>query len=156
MVKFKTTLDEFPYEVGDNLDFAVKLSKNEFKGREYISIQIADVRKTGNDIDKYYEEQNDYLLFKLGRKNKTQLYPQRDICVYIYKYLKSKKGCKYTVDDLYFELAPKVTFGQLQYALAAFEEVGLISRKGSIKMIDVKTKTNLEDTNVLKVLKGRL
>ena len=30
MVKFKTTLDEFPYEVGDNLDFAVKLSKNEF------------------------------------------------------------------------------------------------------------------------------
>ena len=57
---------------------------------------------------------------------------------------------------MYFELAPKVTFGQLQYALAAFEEVGLISRKGSIKMIDVKTKTNLEDTNVLKVLKGRL
>ena len=133
MVKFKTTLDEFPYEVGDNLDFAVKLSKNEFKGREYISIQIADVRKTGIDIDKYYEEKNDYLLFKLGRKNKTQLYPQRDICVYIYKYLKSKKGYKYTVDDLYFELAPKVTFGQLQYALAAFEEVGLISRKGSIK-----------------------
>ena len=88
MVKFKTTLDEFPYEVGDNLDFAVKLSKNEFKGREYISIQIADVRKTGIDIDKYYEEKNDYLLFKLGRKNKTQLYPQRDICVYIYKYLK--------------------------------------------------------------------
>ena len=83
MVKFKTTLDEFPYEVGDNLDFAVKLSKNEFKGREYISIQIADVRKTGIDIDKYYEEKNDYLLFKLGRKNKTQLYPQRDICVYI-------------------------------------------------------------------------
>lgn len=156
MVKFKTALDEFPYEVGDNLDFAVKLSKNEFKGREYISIQIADVRKTGIDIDKYYEEKNDYLLFKLGRKNKTQLYPQRDICVYIYKYLKSKKGYKYTVDDLYFELAPKVTFGQLQYALAAFEEVGLISRKGSIKMIDVKTKTNLEDTNVLKVLKGRL
>ena len=31
MVKFRTTLDEFPHKIGDTLDFAVKLSKARLK-----------------------------------------------------------------------------------------------------------------------------
>ena len=73
MVKFRTTLDEFPHKIGDTLDFAVKLSKSTFKNKDYISAQIVDFRKSGIDIDKYYREKNDYLLFKLGKKNKTEL-----------------------------------------------------------------------------------
>ena len=113
MVKFRTTLDEFPHKIDDTLDFAVKLSKSTFKNKDYISAQIVDFRKSGIDIDKYYREKNDYLLFKLGKKNKTELYPNRDICAVVYKYLKSQKGYKYTFDDLYFELANYLTYGRL-------------------------------------------
>lgn len=56
MVKFRTTLDEFPHKIGDTLDFAVKLSKSTFKNKDYISAQIVDFRKSGIDIDKYYRE----------------------------------------------------------------------------------------------------
>ena len=156
MVKFRTTLDEFPHKIGDTLDFAVKLSKSTFKNKDYISAQIVDFRKSGIDIDKYYREKNDYLLFKLGKKNKTELYPNRDICAVVYKYLKSQKGYKYTFDDLYFELANYLTYGQLAFALDAFEEAGLIKREGNITLNDVKTKANLERTDTLTVLKGRL
>ena len=156
MVKFRTTLDEFPHKIGDTLDFAVKLSKSTFKNKDYISAQIVDFRKSGIDIDKYYREKNDYLLFKLGKKNKTELYPNRNICAVVYKYLKSQKGYKYTFDDLYFELANYLTYGQLAFALDAFEEAGLIKREGNITLNDVKTKANLERTDTLMVLKGRL
>lgn len=40
MVKFKTTLDEFPYEVGDNLDFAVKLSKTNLKAENIFQFKL--------------------------------------------------------------------------------------------------------------------
>lgn len=156
MVKFKTTVDEFPYKVGDSLDFAVKVSKNLFKGKTYLSTQIVDCRKHGIDIDKYYLEKNDYELFLLGNKNKTQLYPTRDICSVVYRYLKRNGGYKYQIDDLYFELAAYVTYGQLCFALEAFEEAGLITRSNAITVNEVKTKTDLDKTNVLKVLKGRL
>lgn len=156
MVKFRTTLDEFPHKIGDTLDFAVKLSKSTFKNKDYISAQVVDFRKSGIDIDKYYREKNDYLLFKLGKKNKTELYPNRNICAVVYKYLKSQKGYKYTFDDLYFELANYLTYGQLAFALDAFEEAGLIKREGNITLNDVKTKANLERTDTLMVLKGRL
>lgn len=156
MVKFRTTLDEFPYKPGQSLDFAVKLSKNTFKGKEYVSVQIVDFRKSGIDIDKFYREKNDYLLFKLGKKNKTELYPDRNICAVVYKFLKSKNGYKYKLDDLYFELSNYLTYGQLAFALDAFEEAGLINRENTITLNDVKTKANLERTNVLTVLKGRL
>ena len=46
MVKFRTTLDEFPHKIGDTLDFAVKLSKSTFKNKDYISAQIVDFRKS--------------------------------------------------------------------------------------------------------------
>lgn len=74
----------------------------------------------------------------------------------VYKYLKSQKGYKYTFDDLYFELANYLTYGQLAFALDAFEEAGLIKREGNITLNDVKTKANLERTDTLMVLKGRL
>ena len=156
MVKFKTTVDEFPYKVGDSLDFAVRVSKNLFKGKMYLSVQIVDYHKHGIDIDKYYLQKNDYELFLLGNKNKTEVYPSRDICSVIYRYLKRSNGYKFSVDDLYFELASFVTYAQLCFALDAFEETGLITRNGAISINEVKTKTDLEKTNVLSVLKGRL
>lgn len=156
IVFFKITADEFPYKQGDVLDFAVRISKNLYKGRYYLSIQAVDVRKSGSDFDKFFIEKSDYQLFLLGDKNKTSLYPERNECSVIYKFLKQNGGWKYTAEDLYFALEQKVTYGQLCYALDAFEEAGLISRNNCITINKVSGKTDLDSTNVLKILKGRL
>lgn len=70
MVKFRTTLDEFPHKIGDTLDFAVKLSKSTFKNKDYISAQIVDFRKSGIDIDKYYREKMTTFCLNSERKIK--------------------------------------------------------------------------------------
>lgn len=156
VVKFQTTAEDFPYSAGDHIDIAVKISKNYFKGKYYLSVQAADVRRNGIDDDKYFAEKADYELFKLGNKNKTDIYPSRDICSVIYRFLKKNGGYAYTIDDLYFALRQSVTYGQLCFALCAFEDAGLISRGSTITLNNPSGKVDLESTKTLAGLKGRI
>lgn len=155
-VVFRMTEDMFPYKTGDKIDLAVKLSKNLFKGKYYLSVQAVDYRLNGIDDDKYFSEKSDYELFHVGCKNKTELYPSREICAVIYKFLKQNNGWRYSDEDLYFALNQKFTFGQLCFALKAFEEAGLICRNKMITLNKTTQKVVLDDTNILKSLKGRL
>lgn len=156
VVKFKTSVDDFPFSVGDNIDLAVKISKNLYKGNYYLSIHAVDYRKNGMDYDRFFEEKSDYELFKIGNKNKTDLYPNREICSVIYKYLKKNNGYNHSVEDLYFALNQDVTYGALCFALDAFCEAGLITMDNSIKLNKTSGKVDLEATNVLTTLKGRI
>ncbi len=156
IVKFKTTFEEFPYKIGDKIDVAVKISKNFYKEKYYLSIQAVDIRKNGIDDDKFFSEKSVYELFNLGKNNDVSVYPSRDICSVIYKAIKSNGGWNYSFDDLYFSLNG-VTYGQLKYALKAFEESGLISTEDNmIKVLNVKSKVDLMNSPSLKSLKGRL
>lgn len=157
IVKFKTTVDDFPYKTGDMLDVAIKVSKNYFKGRYYLSIRCEDIRLNGIDDDKYFSEKRDYELFLLGYDGEPVLYPNRKICASIYRFVKQHNGWNYSLDDLYFAMGQAVTYGQLIFALKAFSEAGLITLNGE-KIILNRTegKVQLDSTNTLQTLKGRL
>lgn len=43
-MKFGTTLEAFPYKVGDVLDLAVELEVNEYNGRELLSVIVRDMK----------------------------------------------------------------------------------------------------------------
>lgn len=156
IVQFKTTLDDVPYKKGDKLDFAVKISKNLFKGKYYLSIKSVGVRRNGIDDDRYFKEKADLELFKLGNNNETDIYPDRDDFKLLYRFLRQNKGWKYSMEDLYFALEQKLTYGQLCYAVDALNEACLISVNDKITLNEVHGKTDLEKTNVIKTLKGRL
>lgn len=156
VVKFQTAAEDFPFSKGDHIDLAVKLSKNYYKGKNYLSIQAVDFRKNGIDDDKYFREKADYELFKLGNKNQTELYPNREICSVIYRFLKQKGGYSYTLDDLYFELNQNVTYGQLCFALGAFSDAGLIHYGTEITLNNPSGKVDLESTKTLAALKGMI
>lgn len=157
IVKFRTAIYDFPYKAGDALDIAIKVSKNCFKGRYYLSIRAEDIRPNGTDDDKYFKEKNELELFKLGYESNAQLYPDRNICGDIYRFLKQNKGWHYSFDDLYFALKQTVAYGQLFFALEAFCEAGLICRNGEkILLNKTEGKVSLSETNVMKTLKGRL
>lgn len=155
-VKFGTPADKFSYSKGEHIDLAVKAVKNFFKGRYSVSLQVVDVRKNGIDDDRYFTEKSDYELFKSGFKNKTELYPYRNVCTQVYRFLKSRGGYKCSFDDLYFSLGQSITYGQLKFALEAFSQAGLITIGDEIKVNTVEGKTNLDNTEVLKSLKGRM
>ena len=74
----------------------------------------------------------------------------------VYKYLKKNNGYNYSLDDLYFRLQEHITYGQLMFGIKAFVQSGVIEYNDRITVNDINEKVNLEDTDVLKSLRGRL
>ena len=156
VVKFSTPYDDFPYKPGDELNLAVKVSKNAYNGKMYLSVQAVDIRLSSLDEDKYFAEKSVYDLYRYTGKVDESLYPTREDCALVYKYLKKNNGYPYSLEDLYFRLQSNVTYGKLMFALKAFSQGGLINYKKGITLNTVKEKVNLEETPILKALKGRL
>ena len=154
--KFRCTAEEFPFVAGEYIDVVVKASKNLYNGREYLSLRAVDIKRHGNDDDKYFAEKEEYELFILDKNNSENVCPSREDCSVVYKFLRQKKGWNYGFDELYFALG-SVTYGKLKFALEAFEECSLIEyNENDINVCDVSAKVDLMNTPVIKKLKGRL
>ena len=156
VVKFSTSYDDFPYKPGDELNLAVKVSKNAYNGKMYLSVQAVDIRLSSLDEDKYFAEKSAYDLYRYTGKVDESLYPTREDCAFVYKYLKKNNGYPYSLENLYLRLQDNMTYGKLMFALKAFSQGGLINYKKGITLNTVKEKVNLEETPILKALKGRL
>lgn len=156
VVKFSTPYDDFPYKPGDELNLAVKVSKNAYNGKMYLSVQAVDIRLSSLDEDKYFAEKSAYDLYRYTGKVDESLYPTREDCAFVYKYLKKNNGYPYSLENLYLRLQANMTYGKLMFALKAFSQGGLINYKKGITLNTVKEKVNLEETPILKALKGRL
>ena len=156
VVKFSVSPRELPFDVGDTVNLAVKVSKNLFKGKMYLSIQAVDIELYGIDDDRYFKEKTDYELYKTKGTACRSLYPDRSVCAAIYKYLRAHSGFNYSVDDLYFRLQSEVTYGQLLHALKAFSQAGLINYNGKYTINSNTGKVDLMSTPVLTTLKGRI
>lgn len=156
VVKFGTAFDSLPYKTGDKLNLAVKVSKNLYKEKMYLSVQAVDIRLSSTDDDKYFKEKNDYDLFKITSKGDISIYPDREVFKTVYSYLKQNGGYPFSRDDLYFRLQDKLTYGQLMHALKAFSQSGLINVEDKITLNRVNAKVDLEQTKIMAFLKERL
>lgn len=156
IVKFGTAAEEFPFKKGEVIDAAVRISDNYYNGKTYLSVQAVDIRPAKVDDDKYFAEKEIYEQFLLGRNNSNSVFPNRDKCTVVYKALKANDGFKGDIDYLYFKLSC-ITYGQMMFALKAFEESGLIKTENKqISVLNVKSKVDLMNTASMKNLKGRL
>lgn len=156
VVKFSQTESEFPYRAGDKIDIAVKIGVNLYNGREYLSLQAVDIRKSGADEEKFFSEKAEYELFVLGKSSSPSVYPSREICSVIYRFLRNNKDKRFLKEDIYFQL-DNITYGQLMFALDAFEECSLIKTDSNrVSLCEVSGKADLMNTKTIKSLKGRL
>ena len=108
LMYFFTTLQEFSYSEGDLLDFAVSLEKNEYQGKENISLIIKDVRynKEIFDTEAAMYELQDYELYKSGvcKKEIRGKYPTRDDFKILYTFLKKDARERYRADVLAYSV----------------------------------------------------
>ncbi|MBR3149327.1 MAG: single-stranded-DNA-specific exonuclease RecJ [Eubacterium sp.] len=156
VAKFGSSPESLPYKVGDKINVALRVSKNLYGGKTYLSLQAVDICLYGIDDDRYFKEKNDYENYRVSRKADRSLYPDRNTCALIYKYLKSNDGYDYSLDDLYFRLQKDVTYGQLMLAVKAFIQAGLITYDGGININSTTGKVDLEATQALSTLKGSI
>lgn len=154
VIKFSSPYDEFPYSTGDYLDLAVRITDNFFNGKHFLSVQATDIRLSSSDDERYFDEKNKYELFIQSKIADKSLYPKRNVSADVYRFLSLNGGYNYGVENLYFRMQDKLTYGQLLFSLEAFKETGLISVFGDkIKLNEIKNKVNLEETKILKSLK---
>lgn len=151
-VKFSTTPEEFPYEEGSVLDFAVSLDINVFQQKEYLSFSIKDIRPAGFDSEAAMREIQLYESYRRGIVSKELLrqLPERKDFAAVYLFLKRHPRAVYSVDMLLYSLQGQLSGAfKLLMILDILKEQGLITytkqcEQLRIGLVDVNVKVNLE------------
>lgn len=163
LMLFSTTPEEFPYQEGDCLDFAVGLDINVYQGRESISFTVRDVHFSGFDTEQMMYEIQDYEQYKKGmiRKGISGKCPVRDDFAALYIYLRKSGKKRFTIDELCFRLRErKIGAFMLMMMLEVFGDIGLLRfwRDADVLNIELTPvsglKFSLDSSLVYNKLKG--
>ncbi len=161
LMKFSTTPEEFPYEEGSLLDFAVSLDINLYQQQEYLSFSIKDIKPSDFDsetamlelqlYEQYYKEH--YTPQLVG------YYPTREDFAVIYRYLRQHVRSVYTIDSLLAAMhSPSIGAFKLLMVLDIMKEMKLIvySRTGdllNVQLQAVSGKVDLDTSLTYRKLK---
>lgn len=87
-MKFSTTLDQFPFAVGDVLNLSVTLDRNEYRGAVNVSIIIRDMRHADVDQEAVLDTFRRYDAILRRDAVSETVSPNRDCAAQVYRFLK--------------------------------------------------------------------
>ena len=167
---FCVTPQEFPYDIGDEVDIAFNLEINDFMNTKNIQFNIKDIRTSQRLYDEQMAQENEYLRVKEGTSNLSfeEIVPQREDFTLIYSFLvkEARDGKdKYSYVKLLHAIKRKYTGVTANYIKAKlvikiFRELNILSIDEidevsfKFKVNYSKNKTNLEKSSILKRIKS--
>lgn len=157
-VYFGMSADDFTYDVGDSVDLAVYIDKNEYKGEVKPNIYIKGVKSSAASDDDYFASEMLYNKIKSGKplseSERRRACPDRNFSAVIFRYVKSLKKCTSTPE----QIAIKSGFGsdmtcKVRIVLDAFCELGLLKyENGCCIPVPDAPKVSLGNAPILKKL----
>lgn len=160
---FKCSTREFPYKIGDIVDIAVVLDINEFHGSENLSVIIKDIKYSDVDNIEYILSGRIFDGFCIGedipKKDLVSIFPDRNDFAVVYRALRQLSNAENIhIDVLTHNVKADISYGKMRVILEAMNDLGLIAfyedlKKCSIKILEVNSKVNLEDAEIIKNLK---
>lgn len=162
-MKFFTSTEEFPYEIGSIIDLAVTLDINEYNGIQSVSMTIKDLKPSQLDTKIFLESQRNYEEFLLERKiSKDQfddIFPNRNDFALLYVFLRNNKGYKFPIETLVHKLEYKLSIGKIRVILQAMQELNLITMSEGINgteisLNSVASKVSLDTAPIMVKLGG--
>ena len=144
-LKFRTALQDFPYQVGDLVDLAVTLEVNEYRNTENLSVFIKDMK-----LSKVNEEQTllEYRMYEKVKRGECltneeffHMTPNRDEFAALYRFLRSSNGWQHHILLLLEHLQiPNITLSKLLLALDVLQDQNLIDKAedGDIYRVTLK------------------
>lgn len=160
-MRFGVSPAEFPCQIGDTLDLAVRAARNEFRGRADVSIQIHAMRLSGLDEDALFEGERLYEAYRRGELHTVEeaqrALPTREQTAQVYRLLRANAGWRFGAGLLCLRLAGKGgSLCQVQVALDAMEELKLIQKAdgGNILLPPDTIKVALDDSLILQGLRA--
>ncbi len=157
---FGVTEKEFPYMVGDILDLAVRLEKNEYMGQVKVSIYIKEIRMSGTDDELYLKSKRLYEKImrrdRLTQKEAKFALPDRQYIANVFRFIRDSGGWKYDYDVLCYRLGGDGSNAcKVLICTDVLCELGIFRKEGeSILPGNLHNKVNLEDSELIQYLKN--
>lgn len=162
-MKFSTTLDEFEFMIGDTVDLAVTLHKNEYKGQPSLSIFINDIKFSCINEEECISDMRLYESIKrkdVVSQDMTNIIPSRKEFAAVYRFLVTNLK-DYTCEVLMCRLEEKsINLCKLLLILDVMEELALVTKtvlpngKYHIDVCHQDNKVSLDSSKILQELKG--
>lgn len=156
VMMFSTAPSEFPFRERDTVDFAVRLSRNEFRGEQQLSIQAKAVRFSSTDDDALMTSLRDYEAFCLGGElepaQKERVRVDRELCGKVYKFIRSENGWQHSAEILCRRIGFKAEkIAQCMIALDVLTELGvIINNDGRYSLPPENVKVVLDDSSIFR------
>lgn len=157
---FGVTEKELPYIVGDTLDLAVRLERNEYMGQVKVSIYIKDMRMSGTDDELYLKSKR--LYEKIMRRDRLTLkeakfaLPDRQRVANVFRFIRDSGGWSFDTDVLCYRLGGDGSDAcKVLVCIDVLCELGIFRKEGeSILLHNMQNKVDLEDSALMQYLKA--
>lgn len=127
-VQFRITPQQSFVQPGQELDLAAQISLREFRGRQYLSVQVLELRPSGLKQTLLLNGWNYYFRFFCGEELPSgvaqKAVPTRQQAVLVYRLLQKKPSC--SPEQLYCFLYDKINYFSFRICLDMMEEAQLI------------------------------
>lgn len=154
-VYFGMNANDCPFVVGDQVDAAVRIEKNEYMGEIRLSIQIRDMRPSGTNELGFFRSCADYRNFTGGapatEELRKSLCPDRDLISRIYRFIRERGAWKFSAEMLCSRIgADTGKAGAVLVTLDALTEAGiLLANEGEYTLSGFSGKIDLTDCPLL-------
>jgi len=157
---FRTTIEQFGFPIGMELDLLVQISINPYRGRDYLSVQVKDLRPGNFDQAAYRNAFAVYEMFCRGEKLPVSVRPRmtlnRDEVAAVYRTLRKTNGTLADADRYYLtHFASSLNYCKYRLALDVLSEAGLLQtspKMDKLVLLQAAGKTDLAQTNTMKRL----
>ncbi len=154
---FGVTPATFPYEVGERLDIAAVIDKNEYNGTVSLTVNIREIRLSALDYDSVLIDIDEYESFKSGLDGDySEIAPSREEIGAVYKEIAKRELALDRLVALKIrELGPAKVLIAAE-ALCELKLCSLYEREGVriIRLTDNGVRANLADAEILRKLNG--
>lgn len=158
-LKFSMTKKELPYMIGDVIDLAVRLEKNEYMGQTKVSVYIKEMRFSSTDDSVYLKSVRLYERIKrqesVSKEDALKVLPERDFVAQVYKYIKKNGFRKEYTDILCYRLSDDgSSAARVLMSIDILKELGIFEEtEREIKTALIEGKVNLDNSKLLTDLK---
>ncbi len=159
-MRFSMDEKSFPYEIGDTLDLAVSLENKMFRGAMSLTIQVKEIKISGQDMSELISSWRIYEKFKRGEEltdaEKVNVKPTREDFIPLYKLIRVS-GWRAGLCSLLSRMPTSMSLGKLRLCLDVLAERRLIAEAEygealSITALPTSGKTDLFESPILKRL----
>lgn len=157
---FNTDLASFGYSIGDTVDIAVTLDKNEYMGAVSLSVIARDIKLSSTDNGAMLLNERIFERFSTGRfissDEAREIMPDRNDFAVVYRYIKSIGSYSGKIENIAVKL--NVPLGKLRTILTAMQELGLAEvcegiKSAYVALLNVEGKVDIAKAPIITELR---